>query len=188
MDAAAYGVIGACFGAGVTGLVTIVTARTNARLKVEELMLQERRAQRELDVASRKERAQRYAAFLSAFWQEERFASEMIEHLSARRAGWSDAIRRINTSPQHHQAIATLNDSMGWLSVLCHIPAVEREALVLSAQFDKMMELFGEQLNAARTGDACDPVCVADELERLRAGARELSSVLRRDLGVNESQ
>ena len=136
MDAAAYGVIGAALGSALTGFVTIVTARTNAQLRMAELEAQDRRVRTEMAAGARKEKAHRYATFLSAFWQEERFASEMLEHLSARRRGWSDAITRINNSPEHHSAIATLNESIGWLSVLCGDPEVEGGAQRLSAEFD----------------------------------------------------
>lgn len=182
MDAAAYGVIGACFGVALTSVVTLATNRTSARLKMQEMEFETRRAQQQLAVASRNEKAQRYAAFLSAFWQEERFASEMLENVVARRAGWSEAIRRINSSPAQHQAPATLNEALGWLSVLCHDPAVEQTALGLSLEFDRAMELFGTQLNAVRTNAPCDLELVGESLRRVRALAIDLSTILRRDL------
>ena len=186
MDAAAYGVIGACFGAGVTGIVSVFSARSQERLKVEELKQQEATARRELAAQTRKEKAQRYARFLSAFWQEERFVSEMIEHLSTRRPGWSDEVRRINTSQEHHRVVATLNESMGWLAVLCSDPIVERDAAALNAEFDRMMERFGIELSLARSEQPCDTECVRADLARLRDRAQQLSRVLRADLGISD--
>jgi hypothetical protein len=184
MDPAAYGVIGACVGAAVTGVVTILNARAQARLRSVELAQQELGARRTLVTELRREKAQRYATFLSAFWQEERYVSEMLEHLTARRSGWSDAIRRINTSAEHYKVVDTLNESMGWISILCQAAEVEEAAAALNTDFDRMMELFSLHLDRARREGDCDPNCVQVQLEQLRAKARALSALLRKDLGV----
>lgn len=184
MDSAAYALAGTAVGALISGAVGLLTARMQARSRQVELEQQERVAQRSLTSELRREKCQRYAAFLSAFWQEERFVSGMLEQLSAQRPGWSDAIRRINTAPDHLEAIHSLNESLGWLSILCEDVTVEEGALALHAEFDRMIEVFGEALQAARDGTVYDVASVAQNLETVRLAARDLSGKLRADARV----
>jgi hypothetical protein len=184
MDAAAYAIVGTAIGATVSGAVAIISARIQARTRQAELSHQECTVLRGNALEIRAEKCQKYAAFLSAFWQEERHVSEMLEHLTAQRPGWSNAISRINKSPEHQKAIESLNELLGWLSILCEDETVEECSLSLSAQFDRMMEGFACTLEVAREGESCDVDSIAQNLEALRSKARELSAKLRADARV----
>jgi hypothetical protein len=184
MDAAAYAIAGTAVGAAISGAVALISARIQARTRQAELRYQERTVQRGHALELRVEKCQKYAAFLSAYWQEERYISEMLEHLTAQRPGWSEAITRINKLPEHRKAIESLNELLGWLSILCEDEIVEECSLSLSAQFDRMMEDFACKLDDAREGNTCDVDSIVQNLEVSRSTARELSAKLRADARV----
>jgi hypothetical protein len=184
MDAAAYAIVGTAVGATLSGAFAVISSRIQARSRQTELRHQEIMALRGHAIDFRAEKCQKYASFLSAFWQEERHVSEMLEHLTAQRSGWSKAITRINKSPEHQKALESLNELLGWLSILCEDETVEECCISFSAQFDRMMEGFACALEAAREGECCDADSIAQNLDVLRSTARELSSKLRADARV----
>lgn len=183
MDAAVYAIVGTAIGA-VSGAVAIISARIQANTRQMELRHQECMMLRGNALQIRAEKCQKYAAFLSAFWQEERHVSEMLEHLTAQRLGWSNAITRINKSPEHQKTIESLNELLGWLSILCEDVTVEECSLSLSVQFDRMLEEFACTLDVARKGESCDADSIAKNLEAIRSKARELSAKLRADARI----
>ncbi len=182
MEAGIYAIIGAFVGALISAISTYLGNRQQLQLRkveLEEQAIQERKRVQEL---RRKEKLQKYADFLSSYWLEEGYLSDIVDHLSIRQEGWSDRIAEIVEAKEHKDAIARLNEGVAWIGLICDNEHAEEMALTVSHSYDQLMDELIRVKKGAEAGSEVDLHTVSKRLDELREALRTLSKKLREDL------
>lgn len=182
MEPALYGLLGTLVGGTITLVVSWLTNRHQLTVRHLELA-----SERELQVQQtrsreREEKVRRFATFLSANWQAERYAEEVIDELGHRRTDCVERINAIIGSQDYRNLITVLNDGLGWIGVLATRSSLEEAALAVSETYDHLMDNIAGAFACVCRGEEADTDQARKELSLLHKRLRHLSSELRKDL------
>jgi hypothetical protein len=187
MEAAAYGLIGTAIGAIITVLTGLLNNKHQITVRRLELAEQAQQARWESDRKERAERLARYAGFLSAYWQAERFMSEILDLMDDRTPGWAKNVDGLVDSEPFQAAISNLNEGAAWISLLSADARAEGAAHQASRTFDELVDSIDDVRLKEVPDEPFDLSACRKNLAELQQEIRTLSALLRDDLHAEKA-
>jgi hypothetical protein len=182
MDNAFYGFIGTILGALVSLLGLYLTSKTQFKLRLMEWERMDFQCHETRKIELINLKREKFCNFLSAYWVTEAYVLKIIDELQAARNNWRESISSIFNLTIYIDAIKTLNESLGWISILCDDPKIINATLDLSSKFDKLVDEIKLQIDKSEISSEIIMEQILYNAKELRQCTENVSQMLRNDL------
>lgn len=153
MSEALFGLLGTAVGALAAFGGSWVAAKYEFKQQRLALEKEAEKQQEAVQNEWREVKLERFAPFLAAYHAEEARIVEVIENLREQWPGWDTRIVETVEDDQRRENLATLNRSLGWISLLSEQEEAQSLASRASRLFDQLMTQLTDLATDAKGGD-----------------------------------